>query len=131
MTTAIAMARQEMTADEPIYLLNVRLAGGTPRTVPAIDGMSVMELLRADGVPIIAECGGAAVCATCHVRVAAQWASILPEPSDEELAKLDDIPDADDASRLACQIVVTAELDGLELDLQADSFRLQQNDRNG
>lgn len=109
-------------ADEVVGL-NVRLAGGALSRVPALDGMSLMEVLRANDWPIVAECGGAAVCATCHIRVATAWVQRLPEPGDEELAKLDEIPGADEGSRLACQIRVTRSLDGMEFDLQADSVR--------
>ena len=53
------------------------------------------------------------------------WQRLLPPPSDEELAKLDEIPDADETSRLACQIMMTDDLDGLELELQPDSLMPQ------
>src|SRR5258706_4924168 len=102
--------------------LNVRLADGTEFTPEALPGFHIMELIRAYGLPIKAECGGAGVCATCHIRVAQPWRELLPAPSDEELAKLDEIPSADESSRLACQIVMTPELDGLELEVQADSL---------
>ena len=39
----------------------------------------------------------------------------------DELARLDEIPQVDESSRLACQIVMTEELDGLEIELRADS----------
>jgi ferredoxin len=50
---------------------------------------------------------------------------VLPAPTDEELAKLDDLPTADETSRLACQIETTDEMDGLEFELQPDSLVLQ------
>jgi len=102
---------------DDVVELHVRLAGGAFARVPALDGMSVMEVLRANDLPIVAECGGAAVCASCHIRVAPVWAERLPEPDGEELAKLDEIPGAGDDSRLACQIRVTRSLEGLEFDL--------------
>ena len=126
MTTATAL-RRPAEHEEKFMMLNVRLPGGLPRTVPALDGMTLMEILRADAIPIVAECGGAAVCATCHVRVSPAWASAISPPSDDELAKLDEIPGADNASRLACQVVMTPDLDGLEIDLQADSLRTPHN----
>ena len=79
------------------------------------------------GLPIKAECGGVCVCATCHVRIPQVWQHLLPPPSDEELAKLDEIPGADDTSRLACQLMMTDELDGLEVELQPDSLIPQTN----
>ena len=108
--------------DSPFLQLNVRLADGTHFKPEAASGFRVMELIRAYGLPIRAECGGAGVCATCHVRIPAAWNQLLPPPSDEELAKLDEIPNADDTSRLACQIVMTGDLDGLELEIDAGSL---------
>jgi 2Fe-2S ferredoxin len=56
------------------------------------------------------------------VRVADDWRDRLPPPSDAEQARLDELPTADDASRLCCQLRMTADLDGLEVDLQPDSI---------
>ncbi len=113
---------------QPAFMtINVRLADGSAFRCEAAEGFRVMELIRAYGLPIKAECGGAGVCATCHVRVPETWRAKLPEPGDEELAKLDDVPGADEHSRLACQIEMTANLDGLELSLDSDSLHPQSN----
>lgn len=108
--------------DEPLLRLNIGLTDGARFVAEAASGFRVMELVRAYGLPIKAECGGAGVCCTCHVRISKAWQSRLPPPTDEELARLDEVPDADDSSRLACQIVMTDALDGLELVLQPDSI---------
>ena len=102
--------------------LNVSLADGGRFEPPAAEGFRIMELIRAYGFPIKAECGGACVCSTCHVRIPEQWRALLPAPTEEELAKLDEIPTADESSRLACQIMMTRDLDGLEVEVQPDSF---------
>ena len=102
--------------------LTVRLPGGDALTVDAIEGLRLVELLRAHELPVKAECGGAGVCATCHVRIPHRWQDQIPEASDEELARLDEIPGACDSSRLACQIEMNRDLDGLELEIAADSF---------
>ena len=108
--------------DERLLRLDVRLADGGRFQPEAAAGFPIMELIRAYGLPIKAECGGACVCSTCHVRIPMVWQSLLPPPSEEELAKLDEIADADDTSRLACQIVMTEAMDGMELEIQADSL---------
>ena len=108
--------------DERLLRLDVRLADGGRFQPEAAPGFHIMELIRAYGLPIKAECGGSCVCSTCHVRIPKVWQSLLPPPSDEELAKLDEIPGADDTSRLACQIVMTEEMDGMELEVQTDSL---------
>ena len=108
--------------DEPYLRLNVSLTDGGRFEPQAAKGFRVMELIRMFGLPIKAECGGACVCATCHVRIPTRWHNRLPAPSEEELAKLDEVPGADETSRLACQLMMTDELDGLEIEVQPDSL---------
>lgn len=110
-------------ADVALLAISVRLGDGSSIRVDAAEGFHLVELIRAHGLPVKAECGGAGVCATCHVRIPAEWRQRLPRPTDEELAKLDEIADADDTSRLACQLVMTAALDGLEFAIAADSLK--------
>ncbi len=113
---------------EPTLLgLEVQLADGAVHKIDAAAGYSAMELMRAAGLPIKAECGGSGVCATCHCRVPLEWADRLPAPANDEIDKLDEIPSADDRSRLSCQIQMTDALDGLVLELQPDSL----DDRDG
>jgi 2Fe-2S ferredoxin len=100
----------------------VRLPDGAAHRLEAPEGWRVMEVIRDWGLPIKAECGGAGACATCHVRVADHWLGKLPEPSAEEIGKLDEVLDVDDRSRLACQILTARELDGLEVELVPDSL---------
>ncbi len=114
-------------SNEHFLKLHVRLTDGGYFQPEAASGYRIMELMRMYGLPIKAECGGACVCATCHVRVAQAWQHLLPPPSEEELAKLDEIPGADETSRLCCQLMMTDELDGLELELQPDSLVPQTN----
>jgi len=111
--------------DEPLMKLTVRFADGRRFRPDAAPGFRIMELIRAFGLPIKAECGGVGVCATCHVRIAPEWQDRVPPPSADELGKLDEIPDADDSSRLCCQIEMTDDLDGMELELHSDSIALK------
>ena len=114
----------DVLADQPqLFTIAVHLGEGDLRRIEAASGFTAMELMRAGGIPVIAECGGAGVCATCHCRVPQSWAAKLPQPTDAELEKLDELPSADDRSRLSCQIQVTDTLDGLVLELQADSIK--------
>ena len=79
------------------------------------DGWSLMQGARAQGVQgIEAECGGACSCATCHCYVATEWLARLPPPAENETQMLLNVAaERRPGSRLACQIRVTAELDGL------------------
>jgi ferredoxin, 2Fe-2S len=89
-------------------------AQGTTRTVEAEEGSTVMETAIRNDVPgIVAECGGACACATCHVYVDEEWKEIVGEPSPMEEDMLDFAADVRPTSRLSCQIRVRPELDGL------------------
>ena len=87
---------------------------GTARTVEAEVGATVMETAIRNGVPgIVAECGGACACATCHVYVEEEWRAATGEPQPMEEDMLDFASDVRPNSRLSCQIRVRPELDGL------------------
>lgn len=90
---------------------------GVVQTLEAVDGWRLMELLRDYGLGIEAICGGACACATCHVVIAAEWAKRLPEPREDELERLDDLPIVEPNSRLSCQIIWSEALDGLTLSI--------------
>ena len=77
-------------------------------------GQSVMRVALNANVPgIIADCGGAATCATCHVYIDADWLQKLPPPSRDEAEMILCAVDPDERSRLSCQILLTEQLDGL------------------
>ena len=115
-------ADAEAEPEVPLLGMHVQFGDGMVHDIDAAAGYTAMELMRAAGLPIKAECGGAGVCATCHCRVPNEWASKLPAPANDELDKLDEIPSADDRSRLSCQIQMTDALNGLVLELQPDSL---------
>jgi 2Fe-2S ferredoxin len=62
---------------------------------------------------IIAECGGACSCATCHVYIDEAWLDKVGNPDDMEQCMIDCVMEPKPNSRLSCQISVTDELDGL------------------
>lgn len=90
---------------------------GAEHELEAIEGWSVMQIIREYGLPIKAECGGACSCATCHVYVDAEWIDRLPPKRPEEEERLDDAFDLKETSRLSCQIILDEKLDGLRLRL--------------
>ena len=92
---------------------------GRSQSLEASAGDSVMQLAVSRGIDeIVAECGGNAMCATCHVYVDDAWLTRLPPMADEEDALLDGTAAERRAnSRLSCQIRLAAELDGLVLRL--------------
>jgi 2Fe-2S ferredoxin len=91
------------------------LSDGTEQGFEAPEGVSLMQAASGFGVPgIVADCGGAAVCGTCHVYVDEAWAHRLPAPDATELDRLDwTAAERRPTSRLSCQIRLTADLQGL------------------
>src|SRR5690242_7727334 len=94
---------------------------GKEHELEGIDGWRVMEIIRDYGLPIKAECGGCAACATCHVYVDPDWIGKLHTMRDDEQDLLDSAPDVMDLSRLSCQILMSEELDGLKVTLAPGS----------
>ena len=86
-----------------------------PERVEANVGGSVMQVATGHGIDgIVAECGGNAICATCHVYVDESWLARLPAMSEDEDELLNGVAaERRKNSWLSCQIKVTAELDGL------------------
>lgn len=77
-------------------------------------GQTVMETAIKHNVPgIVAECGGACSCATCHIYVEEAWRSTTGEPSQMEEDMLDFAFDVRPESRLSCQLRIVSEYDGL------------------
>jgi ferredoxin, 2Fe-2S len=92
---------------------------GQEYSVEGVEGESVMATAVKNGVPgIIGECGGNASCATCHVWVRGEYLPLVgePNPTEEDLLEMG-VSDRREGSRLSCQIKVSAELDGLTVDI--------------
>ena len=90
--------------------------GGGRREVDAPLGITLMEAARQHGVQgVVAQCGGACACATCHVYVDPSWLARLEPPEEMEEGMLETACEPRDNSRLSCQIQITAELDGLQV----------------
>lgn len=87
-------------------------------TAPTDMGLSLMEFLKASEYDILATCGGMALCATCCVDVL-EGGENLHEMSDDEYAMLDTLPDLLPNSRLACQLQLRPDMDGLKVRLHA------------
>ena len=92
---------------------------GKRDTLEVSNGLSVMQAATGRALDgILAECGGNAMCATCHVYVDPDWIDRLPPMSAEEDALLDGTASERRAnSRLSCQLKIGAELDGLTVHL--------------
>ena len=80
-------------------------------------GLSLMEILKAYEYPVLATCGGMALCASCHISVE-KGLTQLDGQRDAELDMLDTLPNALPNSRLACQVPVNEKLNGVRIKLQ-------------
>lgn len=87
--------------------------------VTGAPGDSLMEMAVRTGLPAIeGECGGQAMCATCHVYVDAAWADRLPAKTETEEALLDCVEaELRPTSRLCCQILLSEATDGIVVEL--------------
>src|ERR1700749_2821161 len=91
-------------------------ASGNAIETEAELGSTVMETAIMNGVPgIVAECGGACTCATCHAYVHPAWTESVGPPSRVEEDMLDFAFEVKPNSRLSCQIKVKDALDGLTM----------------
>jgi 2Fe-2S ferredoxin len=88
---------------------------GARETFDIAAGKSLMLGAQSNGVAgILGECGGQAMCATCHVYVDAKDLANLPEMLDDEDAMLEDTAsERKPSSRLSCQIEASDDLDGI------------------
>jgi 2Fe-2S ferredoxin len=93
---------------------------GTRREIDAPLGTTVMEAAVQNQVHgIVALCGGACACATCHVYVDEAWLGKVGRREEMEEGMIEAAWEPRENSRLSCQIHVTAELDGLEVTVPA------------
>jgi len=99
--------------------LHLIRADGSSKDLHVAEGHSVMQAVTAAGeTGIVAECGGSAMCATCHVYVDGAWATKLPPPLANELEMLEcTAAERLPTSRLSCQIKLGPALDGLVVHL--------------
>ena len=87
---------------------------GTRRDVPAMPGESLMvAATRANVAGIVAECGGSAMCATCHCYLVE---GSLPAPEAMESETIEFVAqNTRPTSRLTCQITATPGIEGVVL----------------
>ena len=101
--------------------ISVEGRDGTRRQVAGVAGQSLMETIRDNGIDeLMALCGGCCSCATCHVIVDPAFAYKLGPMSADE----DDLLDSSDqraaTSRLSCQVILTADHEGLSVRIAAE-----------
>jgi len=80
-------------------------------------GLTLMEALKAHGLPVAATCGGSKSCATCHVYIGEGFAQLSPPDEDEVDLLSESEHYRENVSRLSCQIVLLPTLSGLHIEL--------------
>ncbi|MEE4537683.1 MAG: 2Fe-2S iron-sulfur cluster-binding protein [Erythrobacter sp.] len=98
---------------------------GTRREVETAEGETAREAALFNDVPgIDGDCGGVCACATCHVHVDPAWIDrvgrLVEGAAEAELLQFAE--GANEYSRLACQIPILAEVEGLILHVPEQQY---------
>lgn len=81
--------------------------------VKANEGETLLECALKNNVPLIGGCGGAGICGSCNVEIDPEYINKIPEPDGNEQDVIEYLPMYKPTTRLACQVVITKELDGM------------------
>ena len=116
-TTTSDSFNQPFKKERSMPQVNWIMSNGDRVSDDVNEGTNLMDAAQMNGIPGIAgECGGCLSCATCHVYVDEAWLSACPSMNDVENAMLDVvISPRQSGSRLSCQLMASAALDGIVL----------------
>lgn len=104
-------------------IVHFNLHDGNQISVEGEANTPIMILAKKQGITgILAECGGACCCATCHVHLDPEWTPKVPEMQDDERDMLEFADDVDDNSRLSCQLKLTEALDGIVVNVPESQY---------
>ena len=93
---------------------------GTKQTIEVPIGSTGMDAARSHAIRgLRGECGGEALCSTCHCYVDEEWLARVPPRDPREANLIDFVWEPREASRLSCQLLITDALDGLVLHVPA------------
>ena len=96
------------------------LKDGTEKSVSFRENQTILQVAEENGIDLNSNCEGFGVCGGCHVKIenfAGNFSKKLPEISEKEDDTLDRVSGIEVNSRLACQVVLNANLDGLVVKL--------------
>jgi ferredoxin len=93
--------------------------GTLDKEIEASPGQRLLDVAWAANQPLEGACEGVMACSTCHVIVDRFDFEKLPRASDEEEDLLDLAAHATRTSRLACQIILTKDMDTLDVRIPA------------
>ena len=98
-----------------------RADGTLDKEVEAASGQRLLDVAWAAREPLEGACEGVMACSTCHVIVDAEDFAKLPPASEEEEDLLDLASHASRTSRLACQIILTGDMESLSVRIPASA----------
>ncbi|XP_053185007.1 ferredoxin-2, mitochondrial [Scomber japonicus] len=106
-------------SEDPDDVVNVVYIDRSGKRIPvkAKVGDNVLYLAHKHGIELEGACEASLACSTCQVYVSDAHFDKLPDPEEREDDMLDMAPMLQENSRLGCQIILTPELDGIELTL--------------
>ncbi len=91
-------------------------SAGRETRVNAEDGETLMAVAVRSGIDgIVAQCGGALACGTCHCYIDEAHLDLLPPPSQEEADMIEFVMEPKPNSRLSCQLLMSAATDGMRV----------------
>ncbi|MDB5227489.1 MAG: ferredoxin [Bacteroidota bacterium] len=91
-----------------------------PMEIPLGIQLSLMDVLKGNGYPLEAICGGMALCATCRVEVLNKDEVMIEGADDPEMCVLETLPCYTGNCRLSCQIHISEKIDGLKIRIPAE-----------
>ena len=99
--------------------------GDQEQVAEAKEGDCLLDVAQAAGQPLEGTCEGQMACSTCHVIIGKEYFDKLPRAIEDEEDMLDLASGARRTSRLSCQITLTAELDGMVVNIPSESRNMQ------
>ncbi|MBR1944392.1 MAG: 2Fe-2S iron-sulfur cluster binding domain-containing protein [Alphaproteobacteria bacterium] len=81
--------------------------------VNATEGETLLECALKNNVPLIGGCGGSGICGSCNVEIDPEYINKIPEPDVNEQDVIEYLPMYKPTTRLACQIKITNDMDGM------------------
>ena len=107
--------------------INFITADGEKLSAEAQEGTRLLEVAQGAGLPLEGTCEGQMACSTCHVIIGSEWFEKLAPACDDEEDMLDLATGVTRHSRLSCQILLTAALDGIEVRIPGESRDMQRH----
>ena len=104
-------------------IINYIEADGTEYSVDVAEGTSLMQGALDNMIDgIVAECGGCCVCCTCNCMIDPAWSQAAGSPATDEAEMLEMVDSTEETSRLACQVKVTAAMEGMVVRLPESQY---------